>query len=309
MSEAENPMYGRTTRSRLSEFSGDLNFRLLRDCAFTYAAKILSPIDDLVVPLTKASAVADLISRDGISGVITTPDFAHLVPRELGLALAEDPMATLNALHAALHAKPRCLWADFPTQIDPSALIHPGAVVAPKNIVIGAGAEIRPLALIAERSVVGAGARIHAGAIIGGDAYELVIINGGQVLRPQSGGVLIGKGVEVMSGSVVTRAAFGGFTELSDRIVLDANVTVSHDVRLGRDVRVGGGSWIGGRVWVGESAALGPGCVISNGVRVGARARVSMGAVVTRDVAEGDQVTGNFAVPHERFLAHLRLIR
>jgi UDP-3-O-[3-hydroxymyristoyl] glucosamine N-acyltransferase len=298
-----------TTRSRLSELADVAGFRVIRDCMFTYAGKILSPIDDLVVPLVKAEAAADLTARDGISGVIATPGLADLVPSGIGLAVADEPMAALHRLHAALHAEPGRLWTDFPTSIDPSAIVHPGAVVAERNVRIGPGAEILPTAYVAERVVVGSGSRVHAGAVVGADAYELIMLDGRQTLRPQSGGVRLEENVEVLSGAVVTRAAFGGATCLGDRAVLDANVTVSHDARIGRDVRVGGGSWIGGRVVIGDLAALGPGCVVSNGVRIGERARVSMGAVVSRDVADEAHVTGNFALPHDRFLAHLRSIR
>jgi UDP-3-O-[3-hydroxymyristoyl] glucosamine N-acyltransferase len=298
-----------TARSRLSDLAPGLGFRVVRDCLFTYAAKIRSPIEDLVVPLIKAEAAADLTSRPGIAGVITTAGLADLVPEGMGLAIAPDPMTALHRLHAALHALPGRLWTDFESEIDPSAVIHPGAVVAPRNVRLGPGVEIRPLAYVAERTIIGAGSRVHAGAVVGADAYELLMLDDRQTLRPQSGGVELGEAVEIMSGTVVTRAAFGGFTRLADRVVLDANVTVSHDASLGEDVRVGGGSWIGGRASVRARAALGPGCVISNGVVVGARARVSMGAVVSRDVGDDEQVTGNFALPHERFLAHLRSIR
>ena len=36
---------------------------------------------------------------------------------------------------------------------------------------------------------------------------------------------------------------------------------------------------------------------------------VSIGAVVTQDVAANAVVSGNFAVPHDRFLDHIRSIR
>lgn len=299
----------KTSRSRLSEFAADLGLRVVRDCAFTYAAKILTPLDDVLVPLLRESAVADLTARSGVAGVVSTPDLADLVPAGLGLAVADAPLEALDDLHRRLHATPGRLWTDFPSEIDPTAVVHPSAVVPASNVRIGPRAQVRALAHVAERSVIGADACVHAGAIVGGDAYELVFRAGRQVLRPQSGGVELGQGVQVMSGAVVTRAAFGGATRLDDRAVLDANVVVSHDARLGQDVRVGGGAWIGGRAVIGDRASLGPGCVVSNGIRVGDHAKVSMGAVVTRDVAAGAHVTGNFAVDHQRFLDNLRTIR
>jgi UDP-3-O-[3-hydroxymyristoyl] glucosamine N-acyltransferase len=66
---------------------------------------------------------------------------------------------------------------------------------------------------------------------------------------------------------------------------------------------VAGSSVLGERVWVGPSAT------ISNGLTVGDDASISLGAVVTRDVAPRARMTGNFAVEHERFLAFLRTMR
>ena len=43
--------------------------------------------------------------------------------------------------------------------------------------------------------------------------------------------------------------------------------------------------------------------------RIGEKAKVSIGAVVTRDVPSGTTVSGNFAIPHDRFLNHLRSVR
>jgi hypothetical protein len=42
---------------------------------------------------------------------------------------------------------------------------------------------------------------------------------------------------------------------------------------------------------------------------LGARAHVTLGAVVTRDVPEGEHVSGNFAIRYTRFLEFLRGIR
>jgi acyl-[acyl carrier protein]--UDP-N-acetylglucosamine O-acyltransferase len=302
-------MNGDLVRSRLSEFAASLGLRLVRDCRFTYAAKILSPLDDMVVPLARASGVEELLGRRGVSGVIATAELAGQVPDHMGLAVCDDPMKALDALHRILADTPGRLWRSFETRIDVDAVVHAGAVIAPKDVRIHAGAEIRPTAYVADRSVVGERSRVHAGAIVGADAYELVMIDGAQTLRPQAGGVVVGSDCEILSGAVLTRAAFGGATRLGSRVVLDCNVVVSHDADIGDGVRIGGGSWIGGRVRIGAGASLGPGCVIGNGLTVGEGASVTMGAVVTRDVPAGERVTGNFAIDHARFLAHLKSVR
>ena len=62
-------------------------------------------------------------------------------------------------------------------------------------------------------------------------------------------------------------------------------------------------------VEIGDEAYIGPSSVIINGARIGEKAKVSIGAVVTRDVPAGETVSGNFAIPHDRFLTHLRAVR
>jgi UDP-3-O-[3-hydroxymyristoyl] glucosamine N-acyltransferase len=294
--------------SELSEFAA-LGLDIVRPCSFSFAGKILTPVDDLLVPLAKRSALPDLLARTGIAGVVTTRELSGEVPEPLGLAVCDDPMRVHHEIHRALARLPGRLWSDFPSEVDPSAAVSPTAWVAPTNVVIGPGAVIMPGAVIHERTVIGAGARIHARAVVGADAYEIIIVDGQQQLRPQTGGTMIGAHCELLAGAVVTRSAFCGATVLGEGTVLDCNTVVSHDCRIGAQVRIGGASWIGGRVTIDDSAAIGPNATIGNGLRIGERASVSLGSVVTRDVAPGTRVSGNFAIDHNRMVDHMRRIR
>lgn len=296
------------TRSSLTEFR-HTGLNVVRSCYFSFAAKILSPIDDILVPLVTDRALDDLVARPGISGVITTPDLAILIPEALGLAIADDPMRAHHEVHCALARMPGRLWRDFPSDIHPSAEIHQTAWVAPRNVRIAANVVILPGAIVCERSRIGASTRIHSRAVVASDAYEIIMLDDRQILRPQTGGVAIGERCEISAGSVITRSAFGGATAIGDGTILDANVVISHDCRIGRDVRIGGGSWIGGRVNVGDYASLGPNSTIGNGLTVGDRAKVALGSVVTRSVVSGQHVSGNFAIDHARTIEHIRRIR
>lgn len=292
-------------RSSLAEFASE-RLQVVRSCLFSCPAKILTPADDILVPLLHEGALPDLLGRNGIAGVITTPELAGKVPGGMGLAITNEPLRAHHEIHVLLSKMPARLFVDFPSEIDPSAEIHPTAWIASRNVRIGAGARILPFAVVNEHSEVGEGSRIHSQAVIGGDAYEIVMIDGQQVLRPQTGGVVIGKNCEILTGSVVTRAAFWGATIVGDRTVLDCKVIVSHDCHIGTNVRIGGSSWLGGRVRIGDRASLGPNCSISNGLRIGEGAKVSIGAVVTRDVASHGHVSGNFAIDHHKLIEQLR---
>lgn len=301
--------FARTARSALSEFADLPGLEIVRDGRFTWPAKILTPLDDLLVPLIRAEAAADLTAREGISGVVATPELAGLVPDHMALGLSPRPLETLDAIHRRLAGTPGRLWTDVETRISPTATVHPSAVVASRTAAVLDHAEIMALAVVGARTVVGEHSRIHPHASVGAEAYEIVRVDGLQRLRPQTGGTVIGRRCEILGGVVISSSAFGGATEIGDHVVLDGNVVVSHDARIGDGTRVGGGSWIGGRVRIGRDVSMGPGCIVANGLSIGDGAKLSLGAVVTRDVAPGEQVSGNFAIPHARFLEHLRSIR
>lgn len=304
----DSVFFSAPVRSSLSEFA-EAGIEVLRPCSFSFPGKILTPVDDLLVPLVVETALADMIGRPGIAGVLTTRALADRVPVSLGLAICDDPMRTHHEIHLALSLDPGRLWRDFPSEIDPAARVHEGAWIAARNVRIGPGAVVMAGAIVNERCFIGEGTRIHHQTVIGADAYEIVMVDGHQQLRPQTGGVSIGRHCEILAGSIVTRSAFCGATVIADHVVMDCNVTISHDCRIQSDVRIGGSSWLGGRVVVDEHASLGPNCTIGNGLSIGSRARISLGSVVTRDVPEDSRVSGNFAIPHDRMVRHLRQIR
>jgi UDP-3-O-[3-hydroxymyristoyl] glucosamine N-acyltransferase len=80
---------------------------------------------------------------------------------------------------------------------------------------------------------------------------------------------------------------------------------VSHDVQIGERTLIGHGAVVNGNVKVGANVWIGPGAVVSNDLNVGDDAFVSLGAVVVRDVPPGAHLSGNFAMPHRRFLRFL----
>ena len=41
---------------------------------------------------------------------------------------------------------------------------------------------------------------------------------------------------------------------------------------------------------------------------IGKNCKISIGSVVTRDVEDGAQVSGNFAIEHSKFIDNLKLI-
>ncbi len=157
-----------------------------------------------------------------------------------------------------------------------SSRIEPGALVKSRSelrsSIVASDAEIGPNALVEEsqvgfRAKVGPFCRVRAGSCVEADAY-------------------IGTQAEVKSsrigpGSKVGHFSFIGDAELGQEVNVGAGtVTANFD---GREVQ---------RTVIEDSASIGAGSVLIAPVSIGRGARTGSGAVVTRDVADGELVVG-----------------
>jgi sugar O-acyltransferase (sialic acid O-acetyltransferase NeuD family) len=98
----------------------------------------------------------------------------------------------------------------------------------------------------------------------------------------------LGEGVYVGAGAVV-----GAGARLGEGCLVNRSGSVAHHCRLEPYASSGPGIVVAGCCTAGRGAFLGAGCVIAPELSIGARAVVGAGAVVIRDVAAGDVVTGN----------------
>ena len=256
---------------RLSQFAETAGYIVLRDGHFALTGKLSTPLDGLCVPLRAAKYADEVNANPRVAAVITTPEIADLLDVRFAVAVAEIPDAAHAELHAAVAAHREAELRDRPNRIDSSAIIDPSARIADHGVEIGARVRIGAHVSIAPGVVVESDCVLHPGVSLGVPGFNTGIIGGRQRIIPQLGGVRLKSYVELLSNVCVARAL--------------------------------------GRVEIGDEAFIGPSSVIINGARIGEKAKVSIGAVVTRDVPAGATVSGNFAIPHDRFLSHLRSVR
>ena len=102
---------------------------------------------------------------------------------------------------------------------------------------------------------------------------------------------------------------FGGDTLIGNDTKLADGAHVAHCAKVGARCLVAAGAIILGSTVIGDDVWVGPGAIISNELDVGDKAFITLGAVVTRNVVQGEKVSGNFAIPHARFLEQLKAIR
>ncbi|MFC1538549.1 UDP-3-O-(3-hydroxymyristoyl)glucosamine N-acyltransferase [Candidatus Latescibacterota bacterium] len=246
-----------------------------------------------------------------------------VVPERLISLAVDDPyFAFLSILELFNNRTPQ----DIAEGIHSSAVIDPGAVVG-ENVSIGACASIGPGVSIGDGTTIGPGSVIlknssigqncilypnvtimdsckigdrvilHAGVVIGSDGFGFVPHEGCLHKIPQIGTVVIGDDVEIGSNSCIDRAAFGA-TVVEDGTKIDNLVQLAHNVRIGKhtviasQTGISGSTTIGGGVKVGGQAGFAGHLNIGNGSSVGAQAGV------TKDVPDGETVSGYPAKNH-----------
>lgn len=294
---------------RLSDFAGAAGFTVLRDGAFELTGKLSTPLDGLCVPLRAAKYAPEVNANPRVAAVITTPEIAGALDDRIAIGTAQAPDAAHAELHAILAASREAALRALPNRIDPSAVIDPSARIADHGVQIGPRVHIGAHVTVAPGVVIEEDCVLHPGVSLGVPGFNSAFIGGRRRIMPQLGGVRLRPWVELLSNVCVARALFGGETTIGEETLVDNLVYVAHDVQIGRRVQICALVNILGRVVIEDEAYIGPSSVLVNGARIGEKAKVSIGAVVTRDVAPGAVVTGNFAIPHDRFLSHIRSIR
>lgn len=293
-------------RISLSELAAPLGLEVMRDAEIAFVGKVPTRLDGRLVPCGKRVHLDEASGRDGIAAYVVPADLADAVPAGAGMVLAENPVVTAMAIHEYLCDLPGFIWDDFDSEIDPTAIVMPGAYVAPKNVRIGAETVIGPNAVLLERSIIGKSCQIGATCVIGMEAFEQKSGASPKALLRQAGGVWIEDHVTLLPGCTIARSTFGGFNRIGAETKIDAQTYIAHDCVIGKRVTICACCDISGRVEIGDQAYLGPNCTISNGIRIGARATVTLGAAVTRDVPDDTRVSGNFAMPHDKWLNIVR---
>ncbi len=292
---------------KLSDIPSGVATRLLRDGEFSSLGFASHRRPGMLTYLAAEEYVPTLTSNDSVSCVLSSPELAEQIPQGLGVAVVDDPRLAFYRLHNHLAKATPFYGKPDEARIATSAKVHPTAFVAP-NVVIEDDVEIGPRVVILPGVHIEPESVVRAGSVIGSEGFQVIAV-GNEVIRVfHAGTVWIGRGVDIHANCCVDRGLFGQ-TTVGDGTTIDDLAYVAHEVVIGRRCRIGAHAILNGSAVIGDDAWIGPGAALSNGISLGARANVTIGSVVTRDVPAGARVTGNFAIDHERFLGFLRSIR
>ncbi len=244
----------------------------------------------------RASRVGAVIVPPGTEG-FPKPHVLHPKPREAFFALLRR------------YDRPHALNAATAESVHPTAVVEPGATLAP-DVTVGAyafvaatatlGPDVRvfPFAYVGEGCHVGERTQIlpHAvlvrdvtlgarcvvgpGAVLGQDGFGYVWDGERQLRVPQVGRVEIGDDVEIGALTTVDRATAGA-TVVGEGTKLDNLVQIAHNCRIGRHnvvasfVGVSGSCTTGDRCSMGGQVGLADHSHVGDDVHLGARTGIN----------------------------------
>ena len=245
---------------------------------------------------------------NNVSMLITTKEiFEKVKDKACGFYIAENPRIKFFEIHNELSENNEYKRKDFVTTFGENCKISKMSNISDKNVTIGNNVIIEEFVSIKENVTIGDNVIIRAGSVIGGTGFEFKRIENSMLPVKHIGGVKIDDNVEIQYNVTIDKAIYPwDDTIIGKNSKIDNLIHIAHGCKIGKNVMLPSGSTIGGRVIIDDDAWIGIGCIIRNGIRIGKNARCNMGAVVTKDVQDGESVSGNFAMDHNVFINNIK---
>ena len=271
--------------------------KILKDTDFNWLGLTAEEYENkkVLTFLNDIKYLKEIEQNKTIVGIITTEEVAkELLDTDYGILVAENPKREFFLLHNKL-AQKDFYYSKRDNKISSKAIISEKAIIGKNNIVIEDNVVIEDGVSIYSNVTIKSGSIIKAGTVLGADGFQYSKF-GEEIIKVESiGELIIEENVVIQNNCVIDKGVF-------DKTIIGKNskiynlVHIAHDSKIGENTFITAGVIICGRVKVGKNSYLGPNCTVKNGLILGENSKVSMGAVVTKNVG------GNFAIAHSKFL-------
>lgn len=188
-------------------------------------------------------------------------------------------------------------------QIHPTAIIHPDALLG-ENVAIGPYCVIGKCKIgnnsvldanvvIYDNTTIGNNVYIHSGAIIGTDGLGCEREADGTLVKfPHLGGVNIDDNVDIGAYCQIAKGALSN-TIIGKGSKLNVGCFIAHNTIIGNNVWISPKVNIAGSCNILNNVTIFSGVVIREQTTIGSYSTIGMGAIVTKDVPEGETWIGN----------------
>jgi UDP-3-O-[3-hydroxymyristoyl] glucosamine N-acyltransferase len=286
------------------EAAESVGIKLIADGEFETLGFLTDNLPQMLTFVEDRRFLTRFASHASACAVMATAELVSTLRPRGGVLLSANPRKDFARLHNFLTGHTEFYRSPAASRIDASARIHPRAQVAENNVLIGPEVVIEANAVIDAGCTLERGVLVRSGAILGAVGFQTVRDHDEYIEMMHAGSVVVEEGAHILSHATIARGLFRQSTRIGRSARIGNNAFISHNVEIGALAFVGHGAVLNGNTCIGRRAWIGPGAVLANSVRVGDNAQVSLGAVVIRDVGASEQVSGNFAVAHQKLLRH-----
>ncbi|MDR2610700.1 MAG: hypothetical protein LBC58_04515 [Clostridiales Family XIII bacterium] len=291
----------------------DRDYELRKDGEFDALGAVTRPFEKNeqgLVYLEDRNYMDSFFKNQNVSAVVCTNEIADVIRDKFngGLLITSEPRNLFFEVHNYLASKTE-FYHTFKKEtprIAETAKIHQTAVIGDHNIHIGENTEIMAGAVIKPNTYIGDRVIIREGCIVGTPSFYYSMSGGRREQVVAAGSVLIKNNVDLHPGVSVELGVFGKSTIVDEYAKVGPLAALEHDSYLGKLSILCAHAVLTGFTYVGEGSFIGAGAIVVPQVRIGNRCKLSAGAMVTRDVPDDTHVAGNYAVEHNKFIAHLK---
>jgi UDP-3-O-[3-hydroxymyristoyl] glucosamine N-acyltransferase len=186
------------------------------------------------------------------------------------------------------------------------ACIFPGVVIA-DGVTIGDDVRLYPHVSVLERCRLGHRVTVHAGSVIGSDGFGFAPDGDIYHKIPHTGIVEIEDDVEIGAGNTIDRATFGR-TWIRRGVKTDNLVHIAHNVTVGENTILVAQVGIAGSTRIGRNVILAGQVGVAGHLEIGDRVKVGGKGGISRNVADGEILSGAPEMPHPLWLRVQRLL-
>lgn len=291
----------------LSEVTGNIEGELVRDGEFKTLEYCTGSLE---MPFLTFMGNEKFIGKMSpyVSCVLCSAELAAKIPENIsGVFLTKSPKEAFQMIHNALGKDPAYRLPLRENKTGADCIISDRAHIAGSGVEIGDRVIIEDNVTIYGQVKIGNDCIIRSGAVIGGKAFTFARTERGVLGMEDLGRVEIGDRVEIFSLAHIAKGILPtDVTYIGNDVKIDALVQVGHGSVIGERTLIAEGAILAGNVCIGSDSWVGINATVSNRIKVGSHARVSLGSVVTKDVSDGQTVTGNFAIEHADFINDLK---
>ena len=222
---------------------------------------------------------------------------AVIVPSEMkcpdgkALLVVDKPFIAYETIVRKYRANQSLLTESFTQEIDPTAIIEPGAIIG-QNVKIGKHCHIQSGAIIRPHSYLGDRVMIQSGAIIGAQAFYFKKWPDHYQPWPGCGRVIIENDVWIGAGSTIAQGVSGD-TIIGEGTKIDCQVMIGHGVVIGKHCILAAQVGIAGKTKVGDWCMLYGQVGIAQNITIGNKVTIYAQSGVIKDIEDGKTYFGS----------------